>query len=162
MKTLLKATLLLLAGAGMMMGAEAPWTTDLEAAKTRAKEENKPIFLSFVGTDWCGWCIRIEKEVFSKQEFIDYAKENLVLLQVDFPRKEELKAAQSAELVAQNKALDKQFGIEGYPTIFLTNAELEKLPGTGDLAEDESARKGAEAFVAFLKKQIAAAASPEP
>lgn len=160
MKTLIKASLLLIAGASMTMGAEAPWITDIEVAKTRAKEENKPIFVSFVGADWCGWCIRIEKEVFSKKEFIDYAKENLVLLHVDFPRKEELKAAQSAELVAQNKALDKQFGIEGYPTIFLTDAELEKLPGTGDIAEDESARKGAEAFVAFIKKQIADAAKP--
>lgn len=160
MKNLLKTTLLLLAGATFAFGADAAWITDLEAAKTRAKEENKPILISFVGTDWCGWCIKIEKEIFTKEAFVDYAKENLVLLQVDFPRDKKLKEAQSAELVAQNKALDKQFKIEGYPTIFLVDAELEKLPDTGDVAEDESVKKGAEAFVAFLKKELEEARKP--
>jgi protein disulfide-isomerase len=160
MKSLLKTTLLLLAGATFAFGADAPWITDLEAAKTRSKEENKPILISFVGTDWCGWCIKIEKEIFTTEAFVDYAKENLVLLQVDFPRDKKLKEAQSAELVAQNKALDKQFKIEGYPTIFLVDAELEKLPGTGDVAEDESVKKGPEAFVAFLKKEIEEAGKP--
>jgi protein disulfide-isomerase len=160
MKHLLRPIVLLLAGAALALGAEAPWLTDLEAAKTRAREENKPILMSFVGSDWCGWCIKFEKEIFSNDAFVTFAKEHLVLLKVDFPRDKKLKDAQSAELVAQNKALDKQFGIQGYPTIFLVDADTKKLAGTDDVAEDESAKQGAEAFVAFLKARIETAAKP--
>jgi protein disulfide-isomerase len=99
------------------------WMTDWEAAKAKAKAENKPILINFTGTDWCGWCIRIEKEVFSKKEFQEYAAKNLILMEVDFPKKKQL----PAEVKAQNKALDKEFKIEGYPTVFLLDAEGKKI-----------------------------------
>lgn len=105
----------------------APWPTDWEAAKAASKEQGKPILINFTGSDWCGWCIRMEKEVFAKEVFQDFAKENLILLEIDFPKNEALLAKQSDDLKAQNKMLDKQFEIEGYPTIFLLNAEGEKI-----------------------------------
>jgi thioredoxin-related protein len=121
------------------------WMTDWEAAKAKAIAENKPILINFTGTDWCGWCIRIEKEVFSRKEFQEYAAKNLILMEVDFPKKKE----QSAELKSQNKALDKEFKIEGYPTIFLLDAEGKKI------SEDIGYREGGpEAYAKHLQTLI--------
>lgn len=127
------------------MAAESGWLTDYEAAKKQAKEQNKPILINFTGTDWCGWCIKIEKEIFSKNEFKAYAKENLILMEVDFPEKKK----QTDEVKAQNKKLDKEFKIEGYPTIFLIDAEGKKL------SEDIGYREGgAQAYVDHLKELL--------
>src|SRR5690554_6759586 len=91
------------AAVAAVVGAESPWTTDYQAAKERSAAENKPIFISFVGSDWCGWCKKIDREILTKPAFLDFAKDHLVLLEIDFPRDEKLKEAQSEELVAQNK-----------------------------------------------------------
>lgn len=127
----------------------ALWTTDLAAAQARAREESKPIFIYFTGSDWCGWCIRLDREVLSQEAFTAYASEHLVLLEVDFPRRDENKAKQSAELIAQNRGLDRRFGIEGYPTVFLTDADLEQLAETG------YRQGGPEAYVEHLKQLLA-------
>ena len=66
-------------------GAAAGWDDDYEKAVAQAKAEKKMVLLDFTGSDWCGWCIKLDKEVFSQPEFKDYAKENLVLVEVDFP-----------------------------------------------------------------------------
>jgi protein disulfide-isomerase len=146
MKRFLITVASLVAFSAASMAAESGWLTDYEAAKKQAKEQNKPILINFTGTDWCGWCIRIEKEVFSKDEFKAYAKENLVLMEVDFPEKKK----QTDEVKAQNKKLDKEFKIEGYPTIFLIDAEGEKL------SEDIGYREGgAQAYVDHLEELLA-------
>jgi protein disulfide-isomerase len=146
MKRFLITVASLVAFSAASMAAESGWLTDYEAAKKQAKEQNKPILINFTGTDWCGWCIRIEKEVFSKDEFKAYAKENLVLMEVDFPEKKK----QTDEVKAQNKKLDKEFKIEGYPTIFLIDAEGKKL------SEDIGYREGgAQAYVDHLKELLA-------
>lgn len=146
MITIFKSLLVFIATATLATGAE--WGTDWEAAKTQAKKENKPIFVNFTGSDWCGWCIKLEKEVFSKKAFKDYAKDNLVLMEVDFPRKEKKK--QSKEVKAQNKKLDKEYKIEGYPTLFLLDAGGKKL------SDDVGYRKGGpEAYVKHLKELLA-------
>lgn len=145
MKKLLLTISTMLAVAGLGLAGEATWLHDFDAAKKQAKAENKPIFINFTGSDWCGWCIRIEKEIFSKKEFQDYAKDHLVLMEVDFPKKKK----QSAEVKAQNKKLDKEFKIEGYPTLFLLNAEGKKE------SEDIGYREGgAEAYVKHLKSLL--------
>ncbi len=118
---------------------------DFEAAKAKAVKEGKPIFINFTGTDWCGWCIKLEKEVFTKKAFQDYAKENLVLVEVDFPKKKK----QTAELKAQNKRLDKEYGVEGYPTLYLLDATGKKL--TEDIGYREG---GPEAYVEHLKSLL--------
>lgn len=127
------------------MGAESLWMHDFEAAKAKAAKEGKPIFINFTGTDWCGWCIKLEKEVFSQKAFQDYAKENLVLVEVDFPKKKE----QTAELKEQNKKLDKEYGVEGYPTLYLLDATGKKL--TEDIGYREG---GPEKYVEHLKSLI--------
>ena len=146
MKRFLITVASLVAFSAASMAAESGWLTDFEAAKKQAKEENKPILINFTGTDWCGWCIKIEKEIFSKDDFKAYAKENLILMEVDFPEKKK----QTDEVKAQNKKLDKEFKIEGYPTIFLIDAEGKKL------SEDIGYREGgAQAYVDHLKELLA-------
>lgn len=145
MKRFLITVASLVAFSAASMAAESGWLTDFEAAKKQAKEQNKPILINFTGTDWCGWCIKIEKEIFSKDEFKAYAKENLILMEVDFPEKKK----QTDEVKAQNKKLDKEFKIEGYPTIFLIDAEGKKL------SEDIGYREGgAQAYVDHLKELL--------
>jgi thioredoxin-related protein len=99
--------------------AEVQWTTDLPAAQKKAKEEKKLVLMDFTGSDWCGWCIKLNKEVFSTKEFADYAKDNLVMVEVDFPRKKQLSDAQKKA----NDALQAKYGAEGFPTIVVLNSE---------------------------------------
>lgn len=122
--------------------AELNWLTDLPKAQAKAKTENKLVMLDFTGSDWCGWCIKLNKEVFSKPEFAEYAGKNLVLVEVDFPRGKK----QSEELKKANKALQEKYKIEGYPTIVVLDSEGKKL---GELGYQPG---GPKAFIAELDK----------
>jgi protein disulfide-isomerase len=121
------------------------WMTDFEAAKVKAKAENKPMLLDFTGSDWCGWCIKLDKEVFGEAAFKDYAEAELVLVELDFPRGKK----QSAELKAQNEALAKQYGVRGFPTILVLSPEGELIEKTG------YQRGGPEAYVEHIKGILA-------
>ena len=73
------------------------------------------MLLNFTGSDWCSWCKKLDAEVFSKKEFSDYAKKNLVLVEVDFPAQKKLAAA----LVKANDALKDKYKITGFPTLIV-------------------------------------------
>ena len=103
-------------------GQDDLWLTDLEEAKKRAAKENKPILMFFTGSDWCIWCQRLEADVLEKDEFRQFAKANMVLLEIDFPND---KSKQSGELKKQNAELDKKFKVEGYPTMVLVASDGE-------------------------------------
>ncbi len=107
--------------------AELEWLTDLPKAQAKAKEEKKLVLMDFTGSDWCGWCIKLHKEVFSKPEFAEYAAKNLVLVEVDFPRKKK----QSPELKKANAALQEKYKIEGYPTIIVLDSDGRKIGELG-------------------------------
>jgi protein disulfide-isomerase len=160
MKSFLKTLTVLAASATLAIAAQAPWTSDYEAAKARAKAENKPIFTYFTGSDWCGWCIKMEKDVLTKKEFLDYAKDHLILLELDYPRKPENKEKQSAELQAQNKKLDEKFKIEGFPTVYLLDAEGEKLAAGEDFALRKYLGEGPAKYVEHLQAALAGKAQP--
>lgn len=127
MKRFLGLVLVALFSLGSVHAAEAAWLTDYEKAAKQAAAENKPMVLNFTGSDWCGWCIRLDKEVFSQQVFVDYAKENVVLVKLDFPRKK----SQSAEEKKQNEALAGKFGIQGFPTIVVLDAKGKQIGELG-------------------------------
>jgi thioredoxin-related protein len=148
MKTLIRSFALVAASGALAFAGE--WSHDWDAAKAKAKELDRPILINFTGSDWCGWCIKLEKEVFSKEAFQSYADENLVLMEVDFPRKKEL----PEDVRKQNDKLDKAYDVEGYPTVYLLNAEGEKIGPEIGYREG-----GAEAYVAHLKQLLAAAES---
>ncbi|MFI0427025.1 MAG: thioredoxin family protein [Flavobacterium sp.] len=97
---------------------ELTWHTDMSKATDISIKENKPMFLFFTGSDWCGWCIRLQKEVFKTPEFIKWAKENVVLVELDFPRKNE----QTDAVKMQNAQLQQQLQVRGYPTVWFVSA----------------------------------------
>jgi thioredoxin-related protein len=99
--------------------AEANWLTDFEKAQAEAKAQHKLLLLDFTGSDWCGWCKILQKEVFSQPEFQEYAAKNLVLMTIDFPRAKPL----SAEVRKQNQTLAQRFEIRGFPTIVVLDSD---------------------------------------
>jgi len=107
--------------------AELEWQTDLAKAQAQAKKENKLVMLDFTGSDWCGWCKKLDAEVFSKSDFSEYAKKNLVLVEVDFPRFKKL----SVDQQKANNALQEKYKIEGYPTIIVLDGEGKQVGQLG-------------------------------
>jgi thioredoxin-related protein len=103
------------------------WITDMEAAKTQASKEKKDLLLDFTGSDWCGWCIKLNEEVFSKEPFKAGTKDKFVLVEIDFPQKKEL----DAKLKEQHKGLQQQMKVQGYPTIILCDATGKPYAKTG-------------------------------
>ncbi len=103
------------------------WDDDYEKALAKAKAENKMVVLDFTGSDWCSWCMKLDKEVFSKKEFKDYAKDNLVLVEVDFPNARR----QSKKLKEQNEKLKTEHAVRGYPTIIVLDSEGKKVGQLG-------------------------------
>jgi thiol-disulfide isomerase/thioredoxin len=103
------------------------WTTNYEAAMTAAKEENRRVFAFFTGSDWCGWCMRLQKEILTTSEFTRYAGENLILLELDFPKGK----AQSSEVKTQNATLARKFQVSGFPTVIVLDSNGRKVGQLG-------------------------------
>ena len=98
--------------------------TDFEAAKAKAKAENKKLYLFFTGSDWCGWCKKLHADTLDTPEFINWAEKNLVLVDIDFPSGS---VPQTAALKGQNGNLKSTYGANGYPTAVVTDADGEEL-----------------------------------
>jgi len=96
------------------------WFLFVDDAYKISKETGKPILANFTGSDWCGWCIRLKNEVFKTEVFQKWAKENVVLLELDFPRK----TIQADDLKAQNAGMQQAFGVSGYPTLWVFNLDF--------------------------------------
>lgn len=103
------------------------WTDDFEAAKAQAEKEGKDLLLDFTGSDWCGWCIRLHKEVFDQESFKKEAPKNFILVELDFPRGKPL----PDKIKNQNAKLAADLGIQGYPTIYLLDAKGRPYAKTG-------------------------------
>jgi len=99
------------------MVAPGVWTTDYPSALRQARQQDSKVFLFFTGSDWCGWCKRLDREVLSTDKFKAYAGKNLVLVKLDFPRG----IAQDNSLKAQNEQLAQQYQVGGFPTIIVLN-----------------------------------------
>lgn len=107
------------------------WQTDYKQALAQAAQEHKQVLLDFTGSDWCPYCIQMDKEVLGKPDFKKYAEQNLILVKLDFPQKKQLPAQETA----QNRALQKQYTIDGFPTYVLLNSsgkEINRQEGSLD------------------------------
>ena len=107
------------------------WLTDYEKVYTKSVKENKPIMANFTGCDWFGWCKKLKKAVFDTKVFQDWASKNVVLFELDYPRR----TPQSEELKKQNGQLQQTFGrfVRGYPTVLIFKIERTfKDDGTKD------------------------------
>jgi protein disulfide-isomerase len=101
------------------------WYTDVSLASQAAAAENKPMLLFFTGSDWCGWCHRLQREVFNTPAFTTWASSDVILVELDFPRNKVL----PQYIMEQNQMLQQQFGVQGYPTVWFVNVtkEADKL-----------------------------------
>jgi thioredoxin-related protein len=110
------------------------WTDDYAKAVEKAKTEKKNLLLDFTGSDWCGYCMALDKEVFHTTKFKSWAQQNVVLVQVDFPQGKKL----TKRVTEQNAKLQGQYKANGYPTILIVDPEGKELarkvgysPGSG-------------------------------
>lgn len=102
------------------------WYSNLDTAITLSNESGKPVFGFFTGSDWCGWCMKLQRDVFAKTAFIEWAQANVILLEIDFPRTKVLPDA----LRKQNQELQVAFGVQGYPTIHFFTGTKDAAKGT--------------------------------
>ena len=122
--------------------AKSGWLTSYDEAQKEALAKKRLLLMDFTGSDWCGWCIMLDKEVFSKPEFKEYANKNLVLLELDFPRTKKM----PPEVTAQNERLLMKYGIQGFPTVVVFDSSGKPLGALGYTAG------GPQAFIAELEK----------
>jgi thioredoxin-related protein len=114
--------------AGSAVAGGDLWVTDFEAAKRTAAAEGKAMLVDFTGSDWCGWCKKLDREVFDTDHFKAEAPKGFVLVKLDFPRN---KSKMTPELIEQNKKLKTEYGVRGFPTVFLMDAEGKVFGRTG-------------------------------
>ncbi|MGO4921549.1 thioredoxin family protein [Maribacter spongiicola] len=102
------------------------WETDFTAAKKEASKNNRPIILVFQGSDWCAPCIKLDREIWSTENFKTYAKDHYIMLQADFPRKN--KNALSQTQTAANKQLAETYNKQGFfPFVVILDSKGEVL-----------------------------------
>ena len=95
------------------------WYTDIVQAQQVSDSTDRPIFAFFTGSDWCGWCHKLQRDVFQKSEFAEWANSNVILVELDFPRRKQLPPA----LARQNSELQQVFRVTSFPTIWLFHLE---------------------------------------
>ncbi|MBS1535660.1 MAG: thioredoxin family protein [Bacteroidetes bacterium] len=129
--------LLLITGSLAIQAQELTWETNLKKASETSIKTKKPLLLFFTGSDWCGWCMKLQSEVLKTPEFAKWAQKNVVLVELDFPRR----TPQLPEIQQQNNELQQIFAIRGYPTVWFAipskkdgKINLDKLGSTGYVA----------------------------
>ena len=135
------AALVALNCSGFAFAGGEGWSSDFAASKKEAAESKKDLLIDFTGSDWCGWCIKLNKEVFSQDPFKAGVKDKFVLVELDYPQD---KSKLSAETIKQNEELSKAYSVQGFPTILLTDADGKPFAATGYEAG------GPEAYVKHL------------
>jgi len=120
---------------------------DFDGALAKAKASGLPLLVDFTGSDWCSWCIKLDKEVFDKTEFEQWAKGRVVLLKLDYPRRK----PQTPAIKTRNAELSKKYGVKGFPTIFLLDGDGNKFGRLG------YAEGGPAAWCAIADKALAKA-----
>lgn len=145
----MKKLTLIAALTGIFFGAFAAhagkdgWLTNFDEAMAKAKAEGKHVLVEFHGSDWCPPCIKLNKEVLTQDAFKALARESLVLVDADFPRKSKLPEAQ----LAHNDELARKFGVQYFPTVVI-------IDGNGEVQDKIVGfpEGGLEGFVQFIKE----------
>lgn len=146
----MKNAILLMLAFFVFASSQAQSATSLKEVEAKAKDSNKLILLNFSGSDWCIPCIRLEKEVFEKDTFVNYAANNLIMMHADFPRQKKHQPAKA--IVKQNEALAEQYNKKGnFPYTVLLDSNGKVLKSWEGLTNPN-----AEAFVRDLQTVIGA------
>jgi protein disulfide-isomerase len=130
----------------------ASWVTDLNAGRAQAQKEGKFVMINFTGSDWCQYCIKLKQEVLSQPEFEAFASRNLVLVEIDFPKR----TPQAAAVQKANASLVTQYKVDGFPTLVFLNPQ-------GKVVHREGYHPvGAKAYVKELTRALGVSAEPPP
>ena len=151
LSVLFTGALLLSANAGDAVQTDGAklghWTMDFDAAKKIADEKKVPLMLNFTGSDWCGWCKLMDKNVFAEDDWKKYASENVLLVTLDFPKD---KSIVPEKYVDRNKELKEKFGVRGYPTYVILDSDGETKIGQLGAGRD----KTPDSFIAEFKAAV--------
>ncbi|MEM9283361.1 MAG: thioredoxin family protein [Verrucomicrobiota bacterium] len=128
--------------------AVGEWTMDYDAAKKLAETENLPLLLNFTGSDWCGWCKRMDAAVFAEDEWKDYAAKEVVLVTLDFPQDTSIVPPQ---FVKRNQELQEEFGVQGYPTYIILDSDAETILGRLGAGADKTPASFIEEMAGILR-----------
>lgn len=127
------------------------WLVDINEAYAKSEKSGKPIMANFTGSDWCGWCKKLKAEVFDTPEFKAWAKKNVILVELDFPRRFQI----PKKYQEQNRGLQQAFQVSGYPTIWVFKLGKDaKGQFTIDAYGKTGYVKGTKAFTAGIDSMI--------
>jgi len=124
------------------------WHESFEEAQAASRESGKPILADFTGSDWCTWCIKLKNDVFETSEFKKWASENVILVELDYPKR----GIQSPAIRRQNAELKDRYAIKGYPTVLLLDSEGERLGKLGYMKSPSDWISKAESFLSKSAK----------
>jgi len=120
------------------------WYKNFSEAAAAAKQAHKPLLLFFTGSDWCGWCKKMDQEVFSSSDFAQAVGNDFVFVEIDFPMNKPLPPEQTQA----NNELKKKYGVTGYPTIII-------LDSSGNFIAETGYRPGGgKAYADYLKQLL--------
>jgi thioredoxin-related protein len=126
MKKLMLSMLLLT----VTIGYSQEWKTNFEVTKTEATIQNKNILLVFSGSDWCGPCIKLDRDIWKSSDFMEFAKNNLILERADFPKKKQNQLA--PEIKELNQNLAEKYNKDGmFPLVVVLDKNGKVLGKTG-------------------------------
>jgi thioredoxin-related protein len=134
-------------------GTELVWLNDIEEAHKISEKTKRPIMANFTGSDWCGWCHKLSGEVFNTPEFKKWSDKNVVLLELDFPKKKE----QPEKLKNQNNGLMQFFQVQGFPTIWLFDMKKDEATQKftiNPIGKTGYVKGGPQAFIDGLEQMI--------
>jgi protein disulfide-isomerase len=121
------ALIALLAGCARQPVTVPEGNQDVTAAAAQARETGRMLLMNFSGSDWCGWCIKLDNEILSQPAFQAYAEQNVVSVMLDFPRR----TRQEPAVKEQNERMMRHFGVRGFPTLLLFSPEGELMARLG-------------------------------
>lgn len=127
------------------VSAKEMWKTNWNEARTEAEKSKKPMMVLFTGSDWCPWCVKLDRELLSKPDVKKFVNTNFVPVKLDFPRKKELPAQEKA----QNQKLAQEYEVQGFPTILYFTPEGKLLKTRGGYRKG-----GTTAFIEHLKEVL--------
>ena len=125
------------------------WNEDFAASCETAKKEGKLLLLAFSGSDWCGWCVKMEKEIYSDKKFISEAKKKFVLLMIDNPQNKSILSPLAAK---QNSELTRKYNVRGFPSTVIVRPSGEEVRRFGGYQ-----RSGVDGFLKALDEVADAA-----
>lgn len=126
MKKIMLSVLLLT----VAIGYSQEWKTNFEVTKKEATSQNKNILLVFSGSDWCGPCIKLDRDIWKSVEFMEFAKNNLILERADFPKKKQNQL--TPEIKELNQSLAEKYNKDGmFPLVVVLDKNGKVLGKTG-------------------------------